>query len=286
MTTFRQDCRFAAISSLFSTGSTFSWSAVTILPVSRRVYVKNLTQGQIAVDAAAAHHLRDVLRMTPGEEIEAFDEQGHIGRGRLIQVDAAGVEIEIEKLEMHPCGHQLNLTIASALPKGARADWMIEKLSELGVNRFVPLVTQRSIVTPQGENKIQRWNRLALESARQSRRHGVMDIAEVLPLDRALAALNTSHACGAVAATELAHVTPLPLLAWSGARASTEASDIWIFIGPEGGWEADELVAAQSAGLTVISLGETILRVETAAIVAAAILSAASSANSGKASAG
>lgn len=71
----------------------------------RRVYVKNLTLGQIAVDAAAAHHLRDVLRMTPGEEIEAFDEQGHVGRGRLIQVDTAGVEIEIEKLEIRPCGH-------------------------------------------------------------------------------------------------------------------------------------------------------------------------------------
>src|SRR5687767_15989799 len=80
----------------------------------------------------------------------------------------------------------LDWTIAAAVPKGDRADWMVEKLSELGVEEFIPLASARSVVLPEGRNKRERWVRIATEAAKQSRRGGVMRVGELTPVAEAL----------------------------------------------------------------------------------------------------
>ena len=147
----------------------------------RRILVSKAVVGRIDLGSAEAHHLRDVLRLGVGAEVEVFDRAGDSGRGRIVSADGRGVTIEVEKIGRAVAG-KCRLTIAAAVPKAARADWMIEKLGELGVDVFIPLMTRRSVVAPKGSAKNERWNRLATESARQSGRAGVMRIERLMEL--------------------------------------------------------------------------------------------------------
>ncbi len=226
--------------------------------------------GRTALDPAQAHHVRDVLRLDAGAALEVFDRSGRVGQGVLERVAADAVEVRVEQV-MEAGAGRVHLTLAAAVPKGSRADWMIEKLSELGVDRFVPLAAKRSVVLPEGKNKLERWRRLALESAKQSRRSGVMEIDAVVPLESAIQRCGTEGALGYVATTELPG-TPLGALVCGSAGRAESTSPLWVFIGPEGGWDAGELAAMQQARLTPITLGETILRIETAALAAAAVI--------------
>ncbi len=237
--------------------------------MARRVHVDEVRMGRVMLDASEAHHLRDVLRATVGDAIEPFDDAGRIGQARLVSVDVNRVEADIFEVD----DTNLNLfapVIASAIPKGQRADWMIEKLSELGVGRFIPLAAARSVVVPEGKSKIERWRRIAMESAKQCHRAGVMEIGEVTTFGDAVAACVAEGGRGCVAMTELPGQSLVSeCIKYNDARVRR-----WIFIGPEGGWDESERRAVEQANLTAITLGRTILRTETAAVAAAAILAA------------
>jgi 16S rRNA (uracil1498-N3)-methyltransferase len=144
---------------------------------------------------------------------------------------------------------------------------MIEKLSELGVARFVPLAAARSVVLPEGRNKRERWMRIATESAKQSRRRGVMRIEELTKVD--LAAQQAAGTRAIVLSTE-ASATPI-------LDALTDAPPrVTLFIGPEGGWTDEELRGFAGHDVRAVKLTDTVLRVETAAVVGAAICAVAS----------
>src|SRR5437870_3011498 len=100
----------------------------------RRIHVQRLRVGKIILDEREAHHVRDVLRLAPGKSIELFDDSGTAGRGSILRCSSNEVVVRIDSLQQPQA--QRELLIASAVPKGERADWMIEKLSELGVDRF------------------------------------------------------------------------------------------------------------------------------------------------------
>src|SRR5207249_4229873 len=106
--------------------------------------------------------------------VEVFDNRGASALAKITRCDARDVIVQIDEV-LSPANRSIDLIIASAVPKGERADWMIEKLSELGVTRFIPLLAERSVVEP-GKNKLERWRRIAMESAKQSRRSGIMQI--------------------------------------------------------------------------------------------------------------
>lgn len=238
-----------------------------IAAVLRRVHIGVVQAGRtIPLDPAQAHHVRDVLRLRKGDAVELFDDAGRSAAAHIERCDAAQVLVRVE--QVYPIRHARSIVVASALPKGSRADWMIEKLSELGVGRFVPLVTARSIVLPTGSSKRQRWLRIAAESARQSRRTGVMQIDELTPLEQAIA-----QAASATAFFLSTQTDALPI----GLHLSiiNHHSPISIFVGPEGGWTEQEISRFRAAGLTAVKLTGTILRVETAAVVAAGIVACA-----------
>lgn len=232
--------------------------------VARRIHVLKIFPGEIPLDAQQAHHARDVLRLSNGAMVELFDDAGNVASGELI---VSGQALCVRVGTMAPASPRaLELTIAAAVPKGERADWMVEKLSELGVAEFIPLAAERSVVLPEGKNKRQRWQRIATESAKQSRRAGVMRIGELTRVDQVLGQIGQHTSRWFFSTAPDAS----PIL-----DLKSEISDggsIIALIGPEGGWSGAELVRFAAAGLTAVKLSATVLRVETAAIAAAAII--------------
>jgi 16S rRNA (uracil1498-N3)-methyltransferase len=230
--------------------------------MSRRLLVDKLTPGRISLPPDQAHHARNVLRLREGDQVELFTPQGKTASATLISITADQVTAQVQEVR-EPQPRALNLTIASAIPKSTRADWMIEKLSELGVTRFIPLKTDRSVVHPEGKSKLQRWQRLAAESAKQSNRPGVMQIAPLTPLSSVLESAGSETIIFPLVtgpdAKPFSSILPLP-------------SSILALIGPEGDWSDAELNGFRQLHLTPITLGATILRVETAAIATAAVV--------------
>ena len=220
------------------------------------------TVGRIELGAAESHHLRDVLRMETGARIEVFDKDGATGHGKIVESASGAVVVEVsEILRRDQSGPRL--TIASAIPKGPRADWMIEKLSELGVDAFIPLATQHSVVLPEGPSKHARWERLATESARQSGRAGVMRIGPLTALSKVLDGAGGEKAY-------LSLEEDAKAIAELAAKKTT--GELMLFIGPEGGWSAEELAMFREGNIAAYRLTNTVLRVETAAIAAAAVI--------------
>ena len=204
------------------------------------------------MDHSGSRHARDVLRLTEGTAVEVFDDVGAVAEGVIVQLHPR-VVVRCDSIRHR--ASVINLTIAAAVPKGERADWMIEKLSELGCAHFVPLATSRSIVLPEGKNKRDRWLRIATESAKQSRRIGVMQIDDLTDVETFIA----SHPFAFV-------------LDPTGDPIDIHAETIALLIGPEGGWSPQELQLFADRGLKRFKLTDTTLRIETAAIAAAAIV--------------
>ncbi len=223
----------------------------------RRVHISRLSTGDQRLSAEESHHLRDVLRVDVGDTVELFDARGRVARG-TIAVLAPTVIVTVEAIAERAGGRRI--TVASAVPKGDRADWMIEKLSEIGVSEFVPLRSARSVVHPEGAGKLDRWRRIAVEAAKQSHRAGVLSIQPLATLD---GLLKTTDPTTAIYFSTTA-TTPL--------RSTLDTRHSTLLVGPEGGWTDDEEAVMRAAGLTSASLGPTILRIETAAVLSAGLL--------------
>lgn len=220
--------------------------------------------GDVALDPAQARHAREVLRLAQGEIVEVFDDRGNLASGVLIYSGSHGAVVRVHEIATEERGS--GWTIASAVPKGERADWIIEKLSELGADAFVPLIAARSVVVPQGKNKLQRWSRIATESAKQSRRRGVMRIEDPTPVDEVLKKLRQ----GVTGICLSTAPSAVPIL--SALDRVSSSDELLLLVGPEGGWTDDELLGFDRAGVIQVRLTSTILRVETAAIAAGSVV--------------
>jgi 16S rRNA (uracil1498-N3)-methyltransferase len=197
-----------------------------------------------------------------GDEVDLFDSDGLEAKGVLRFVGSKDLAATVGRLDERRSPSGLQLIVASAVPKGERADWMIEKLSELGVALFIPLATERSVVKPEGKNKLERWTRIATESAKQSRRSGVMRIGELQPL----AEVVQENPNAVYLSTESDAKSILAVLSDANARR-----DLTLFVGPEGGWAIAEIELFGAADIQGVKLTSTVLRIETAAIAGAAI---------------
>ena len=237
--------------------------------MARRIHTTNIGPGEIELSEREAHHVRDVLRLGAGEAVELFDDAGSVARGTIVRCGDDGVTVRVDEISAPggPDEAAIRLTVASAVPKGDRAEWMIEKLSELGVDRFIPLATARSVVLPEGKNKHERWTRIATEAAKQSRRRGVMRIEPLTALDPALRDVVAAGACWHLSTA--ADATPVLGLV---AGDVPPPPALTAFIGPEGGWTDDEVARFTAAGARGVRLTPTVLRVETAAVAVAAVV--------------
>jgi 16S rRNA (uracil1498-N3)-methyltransferase len=220
--------------------------------------------GDIELSPAQARHLHTVLRLRAGDVVEAFDDAGTSAEAIVIRSARDKVTLRVSRLTPAAVS-AMTWTVAASLPKGPRADWMVEKLAELGTADFIPLIAERSVTVPEGKQKIERWSRLAAEASRQSGRRDVMRIGPLTPV-REAAAIER-------AARWVMSMGPEAVSARLAAGGKPPRS-LLMLVGPEGGWTKSEAEMLESAGFQAVKLGGTVLRVETAAIAAAAVAAA------------
>jgi len=225
----------------------------------RRLHASRVFVGDVPLDAVQGRHARDVLRLAEGTTVEVFDRDGNRAVGTIRYGAGKDAVVIVGEVTLERGG--MKITVASAIPKGERADWMVEKLSELGVAKFIPLSAERSVTVPAGKSKFERWNRIATESAKQSRRAGVMAVEALTSVSELIAMRS-----GGLVLSTAPGSTPL-------VRAiESIAGVVLLVIGPEGGWTEGELRRFSDAGYVAVGLTESVLRTETAAVIAAGVV--------------
>lgn len=233
----------------------------------RRFFVDEVRNGQAEVLGDTAAHLARVLRVEPGQRFEISDNRNVY----LAEVDLARKQRVVFRIlePLAAAAPPVRLHLFAALIKFDRFEWMIEKATELGAERIVPVIAMRSEkgLERAALKRIDRWRRIVLEASQQSRRARLPEIED----PQSLACFSTRDATARFALVETGG-TPI-LNALPGRRA--ESDIVAVFIGPEGGWTGEETGRLEGAGWQTVSMGPQILRAETAAIAALAILTAA-----------
>jgi 16S rRNA (uracil1498-N3)-methyltransferase len=218
--------------------------------------------GRAVLTGDEARHLARVLRASVGDEVTLFDGRGRSWPARVAAIGRDSVQLETGEPRVELAGGTV-LTLAVALPKGERQKWLVEKLTELGVARLVPLVTERGVAEATA-SAVARLGRGVIEASKQCGRDTLMEIAA----PASVAAVVAAAPAGGIGLVADPPGTPLDPAGWS-ARA-----EVIGLIGPEGGFSDAELALTDAAGWPRIALGPHVLRVETAAVALAARLAA------------
>ena len=230
-------------------------------------YVAYKISGNTAViqDAESLHHLRDVLRLKPGDNISLFDSDGNEYSGKIASQDSKQAVVNITGCRKAP-PRKHKITFACAIPKKSLMDDIVDRLTQLGVDAIIPLETERVVVKMEGnrESRLERWKKIARSAAEQSRRNTVPEIPGILSFKEVLA---------------LAGEADLKLIPTLTAERKTlkEAlgrgfKDVLVLIGPEGDFTDTEVQQAVGSGFIPVSLGSSVLRSETAAVAVASYL--------------
>lgn len=219
--------------------------------------------GELPLDEADLHHLKDVLRIGRGDEIEAVGPEGGVLIVRLTAVGPAAAAGEV--ISSADSSSRERLVVCQALSKGRKMDLVVQKATELGVAAIVPFISERSIVRldpAKSAARQERWRRVAREAAKQCARADVPHVD--VPAD--LGALRTMLSAGAsIVLHEKASVPLRKVL------SKRKQGSLTLVIGPEGGFSDAEVSRLEGWGASVASLGALTLRTETAAIAAMAI---------------
>lgn len=239
----------------------------------RRFYVPagSLRARNVTIGPPLAHRLGRVLRLKRGDRVVLFDGGAREYEVQLTGVSANAVTGVVVGERPAPPEPAARLTLYQALVRANRFDLVLEKGTEIGVSRFVPLLTARGRFQNEHEPsalRAERWNRIVTEAAEQSGRARVPEVCPPLTLPDALI-----------------QARGLRLLPWEAERArglteyvrslAQRPREVSLFIGPEGGFDKEEVAMAAAAGVVTVSLGPRILRSETAGIVASALVLAA-----------
>lgn len=234
----------------------------------RRFFIENLHDvgENVSIEGSDAHKVRNVLRLRDGDEIEVVDSAGAVFRASLELADGR-VCARLEERVAAASDAGVTIDVAQGLPKAQKMDFVVEKLTELGAATIFPLVSERAIVRDAAESKLERWRRIARAAASQSGRNRVTQIGEVLSFEALLARFGEYDAVlfpwEAATPQALREVLPDRV---AGARR------VLVVIGPEGGFSHAEAERAAASGAVLLSLGERILRTETAALVVLSVL--------------
>ena len=222
---------------------------------------RDVSDAWVQLDKPESHHARNVLRLSVGASVVLFDGRGVTASAHIQNFEFGRAVCRIESLQRHEAPGP-TLTVASAAPKGPRADAMVDQLSQLGVDVFVPLVTDYSVATPR-DSKLDKFRRSAIESAKQCGRAWLMQVSDTASPE----------------AVWSDQVYDLKLLTEPGgggfkdlAGQLNDCNQVLILIGPEGGWSEEERASAKQHGCVSWTFAPHILRIETAATAAAAIL--------------
>ena len=219
---------------------------------------KPLSPGEFILEGAEAHHLGAVRRFSPGDRVVLFNGDGGEYPAEIVSVGKRQAVLQVRTREEPNREVSFPLVVGAALPKGDRLDFLLEKLVEVGAKHFIPLITVRSVVRPTAA-KLEKWRRAVIEASKQCGRNTLMTVQEPLALEvfvnREYAAKQwLLHTSGGEPIIE-----PLADPEYGCAFA----------VGPEGGFDDGEVEMAIGAGWSQLCLGPRVLRIETAAIIAA-----------------
>lgn len=231
----------------------------------KRIFLEDLTAAELKISGQDARHLAYALRARRGDKIRAVDRAGNCAVVELIDFNNDSVKAR-RISEMQKVAVERKIILADCLPKQNRFETIIEKATELGVDKIQPIISERTIARP--KDKLERWRRIAKEAAEQCGRDTIPEIGDVRKLDE-----------------WLKEIFPLKenwlfLFCWELEKITTvrevltahEISNVVVLIGPEGGFSEREVSAIKSAGGVSASLGSRILKTDTAAVSVLAMI--------------
>jgi 16S rRNA (uracil1498-N3)-methyltransferase len=230
-----------------------------------RFFIKreNIRKGSIIVDGEDVQHISKVLRLQAGDRIVLCDGSGTDYLAAIESINKNSVIAAVIEQEASKGEPDIDVVLYQGIPKSAKMDTIIQKCTEIGIKRIVPVFTARTVVRLESakdeKKKVERWTKIAEEAAKQSGRGIIPGISMPMTLQEALkdaAKLDTV-------------IIPYELegsLAVKEALRNSKGSSIGFFIGPEGGFESYEIEKAKEAGAVPVTLGSRILRTETAGI--------------------
>jgi 16S rRNA (uracil1498-N3)-methyltransferase len=256
-----------------------------------RFYCDSLDDTKIVLEGTEAHHLA-VLRLGPGDKVELFDGAGALATAIISGIRRNIITLDIEQIRRIDPPKSRRIIIAVSVPKGERFDWLIEKLTELGVERICPVIFERTVRQPTNPKALDRWLNLAISAAKQCKRLFLPQIDPPANLHDCLESIKKDTPnCRIIAGAASGDYPSLmsqpfgrtacgeqPVV--SGVEPSRTAcgelsrTDVAAFIGPEGGLTETEESFLKNQGAQFTRLSDTILRTETAAISFAAVLAA------------
>jgi len=218
----------------------------------------------VVSDHIQLHHLRDVLRISPREQVAVFDESGNEYIAAVTEIGPEAAKLEVkERSPARETGVQI--TVACAIPKNVKMDDIVDKLTQLGVQRLIPLQTDRVIVRLDKQKKAERllrWQKIALSASKQSRRSKLPEIDPITEFKDAVLLAGDNFDLKLIPTLEGRRESLKEI--FSG--HSGKVSRVMLFVGPEGDFTPGEVALAKEARFLPVSLGSQVLRVDTAAI--------------------
>lgn len=241
----------------------------------RRYWVSKefFEDGYVSLEGDTLHHIRDVCRQGLGSRFEILNEKGQAHFVEVVEESKKKAKAKILDTREVPPLPRPHVHIALSVPRYAKMDFIIEKSVELGVKSIQPLVSDFSFVKKLSEvsnNKKQRWQKISLSAMQQSGRSELFNVKEPMSLENFLTQFNQNDEQLGLFFYE--GESPTPVKSFLKSKLNSNLKDIWVFIGSEGGFSDREREWIASKGFPPLTLGSQILRVETACVVAAAVI--------------
>jgi len=218
------------------------------------------------IRGAEARHIKDVLRLRVGDSIILFDGSGTEFDGKIAGINKDLISVDITHARDGKTESPVEIVLGQGIPKSDKMDLIVQKSTELGISRIVPIYTERVIPKAFSPNKLERWQRIAVEACKQSGRVKVPLISEPVGIERFIKDTEPST---------------LKLIPWEGENdaslkkvfpASLKEGKVAFIVGPEGGLSESEIVLAREHGFATVSLGTRILRTETVSLALLSII--------------
>lgn len=216
--------------------------------------------GEAYIKGAEARHIKDVLRLRAGDKVVFFDGSGFEFTGEITGIGKDLISVAIMEAREGDTESPIEIVLGQGIPKSDKMDLIIQKSTELGVSKIVPIYTERVVPKSFSPNKLERWRRIAVEACKQSGRVKVPVISEPVKIDEFIRSAEPSY---------------LKLIPWEEEKetslkkllpASLENNKVSLIIGPEGGFTEPEIELAKKNGFLPVSLGKRILRTETVSL--------------------
>jgi len=239
---------------------------------------EDIKGNEVLITGGEARHIITVLRKRKGDKIDIFDGYGNEFRVRILEIDRPTglprVKGEIINQKIRKTEPKLRITLFQSIPKGNRLEFIIQKATEVGISEIVPITTERTIVRldyKKIKQRTLRWQKIAQEAAKQSRRSAIPKVGPVLDFSQALKEFSARKFPMGIIAWEMEDKNRLRDVLTSSVGGGISELPLAIFIGPEGGFTAEEVEEAKEKGVVPVSLGSRILRTETAGLVVAIV---------------